>query len=63
MKKPIDSDQQWIKPDGKPSQYFLEVMQNLSKNGLFEGVSTTSPTNGQVMLYNSTTKLWTPGSN
>lgn len=26
-------------------------------------VSTTAPTNGQVLIYNSTTKLWTPGAN
>lgn len=26
-------------------------------------VSTTAPTNGQVLIYNSTTKLWTPGTN
>lgn len=26
-------------------------------------VSTVAPTNGQVMIYNSTTKLWTPGTN
>jgi hypothetical protein len=26
-------------------------------------VSTTAPTNGQVLIYNTTTKLWTPGAN
>lgn len=26
-------------------------------------VSTTAPTNGQVLIYNSTTLLWTPGAN
>lgn len=26
-------------------------------------VSTTAPTNTQVPIYNSTTKLWTPGTN
>jgi len=26
-------------------------------------VSTVAPTNGQVLIYNSTTKLWTPGAN
>ena len=26
-------------------------------------VSITAPTNGQVLIYNSTTKLWTPGAN
>lgn len=26
-------------------------------------VSTTAPTNGQVMIYDATTKLWVPGAN
>ena len=26
-------------------------------------VSTTAPTNGQVLIFNSTTKLWVPGAN
>ncbi len=63
MKKPVETDFQWIKPDGKPTQYFADLMRNLSANGLGEGVSTTAPTNGQVLVYNSTTKLWVPGSN
>lgn len=63
MKKPVDSDQQWIRADGKPTQYFLELIQGLNKNVLAESVSTVAPTNGQVMIYNSTTKLWTPGTN
>lgn len=64
MKKPVDTSFQWIDPaTGKPTQYFAELIQNLSKNGLGEGVSTTAPTNGQVMIYNSTTRLWTPGAN
>lgn len=62
MKKPIDSDQQWIRPDGKPTQYFLELMQNLQKNGLAEAVAATAPTNGQVLKYVSATGLWTPGT-
>ncbi len=61
-KKPIDSDLQWIRPDGKPTQYFLELMQNLQKNGLAEAVSPTAPTNGQVLKYVSATGLWTPGT-
>lgn len=63
MKKSVEVDFQWIKPDGKPTQYFAELIQNMSRNGLGEGVSTTAPTNGQVMIYNSTTRLWTPGAN
>lgn len=36
-----------------------------SRKGLanLPDVSTTAPSNGQVLVYNSTTKLWTPGSN
>lgn len=62
MKKPIDGSLQWMKPDGKPTQYFLELMQNLQKNGLGEAVSGTAPTNGQVIKYVSATGLWTPSA-
>lgn len=60
MKKPVEPDFQWIRPDGRPTQYFLELVQSLSKNSFGEPVSTTPPTNGQVMAYNDTTKLWEP---
>lgn len=63
MKKAVEPQFQWIKPDGTPTQYFAELIQSLSRNGLSEGVSATAPTNGQVMIYNSTTRLWTPGAN
>lgn len=62
MKRPVDGSFQWITPDGKPTQYFLELVQNLSKNGLSEAVSTTAPTNGQVLKFVSATGLWTPGT-
>ncbi len=61
-KKPINSDQQWIMPDGKPTLYFLEVIQELSRNALTKPVSATEPTNGQVVKYVSATGLWTPGT-
>jgi len=63
MKKAVMADVQWVKSDGKPTQYFLELVQSLSRNGLGEGVAVTAPTNGQVMIYNSITRLWTPGAN
>lgn len=63
MKKPVDSGFKWINPDGTPTQYFAELIQSLSDNGLGQKVSTTAPTNGQVMVYDATTKLWTPGAN
>lgn len=63
MKKSVEAEYQWIKADGKPTQYFYEVVKSLYDNGLSQKVSATSPTNGQVMLFNSTTGLWTPGAN
>lgn len=55
MKKPVESDFQWIKPDGKPTQYFLELIQSLSQNSMTKPVSTTEPTNGQFLAYVSAT--------
>lgn len=63
MKKAVDPSFKWINPDGTPTQYFAELIQNLSANGLQNKVSVTAPTNGQVMLFNATTGLWTPGAN
>ena len=62
MKKPVESDFQWIKPDGKPTQYFLELIQELSRNGLTKPVSTTDPTDGQALKYVASTGKWTPGT-
>jgi hypothetical protein len=44
------------------TEYFqsIQTFQNLAN---LRDVSTTAPTNGQVLIYNSTTKLWTPGTN
>jgi len=63
MRKSVEPDFQWIKPDGRPTQYFAELIKNMNRNSLGEAVSTVAPTNGQVMTYNATTKLWTPGAN
>jgi hypothetical protein len=62
MKKPVDTGFKWINPDGTPTQYFAELIQNLSENGLGQKVSTTAPTNGQVLKFVSATGLWTPGT-
>jgi hypothetical protein len=48
---------------GLMTQAFYEYFQNHQKLAQLPDVSTTSPTNGQVLIYNSTTKLWTPGAN
>lgn len=58
MKKPVEGNFQWIKPDGKPTQYFLELIRNLSDNGLGDIVSKTTPANGQFLVYSSATKTW-----
>lgn len=62
MKKAVEPQFQWIKPDGTPTQYFAELIQSLSKNSMTKPVSTTEPTNGQVLKYVSATGLWTPGT-
>lgn len=48
---------------GLMTQAWFEYFQ--SRRGLanLPDVSTTAPTNGQVLIYNSTTKLFTPGAN
>lgn len=63
MKKAVDSGFKWINPDGTPTQYFFELIQNISDNGLRDRVAATAPTSGQVMVFNATTGLWTPGAN
>lgn len=60
MKKPVEPDFQWIKPDGKPTQYFLELIRNLSDNGLTMPVATTAPANGDVLTFSTTTNKWEP---
>lgn len=52
--------------NGQPilmSQTWYEYFQGIQKLSLFPDVSTTAPTNGQVLIWNSTTKLWVPGTN
>lgn len=64
MKKAVDPSFQWIDPTtGKPTQYFAELIQNLSANGLSMPVSKTAPTNGQVPIFNSITGQYEPGAN
>lgn len=63
MKKPVEPEFQWIKPDGRPTQYFLELVRNIQENGLQNKVSTTAPADGEVMIYVAATGLWTPGTN
>lgn len=41
---------------------YLKDRDQLKVGGLRD-VSATAPTNGQVLIYNSTSKLWVPGAN
>ena len=63
MKKPVEPDFQWIKPDGKPTQYFLELIQDMHARTLTMPASKTEPANGEVLIYNSTTRQYEPGAN
>lgn len=48
---------------GFMTQAWYEYFQSRKGLSNLPDVSTTAPTNGQVLIYNSTTKLWTPGAN
>lgn len=63
MKKAFSNNLQWIKPDGFPTDYFRDLIQSLSTNGLRDPVAVTAPTNGQVMIFDATSGLWKPGAN
>jgi hypothetical protein len=56
-----------LEPDGKTvSQAWFDFFGYLDSRGLgnlLDVNSATAPTNGQVLIYNSTTKLWVPGAN
>lgn len=44
---------------------WYDIMKGLERLGVLDlaDVSTTAPTNGQVLIYNSTNKNFAPGSN
>jgi len=48
---------------GLMMQTWIDYFQGIQKMGQMPDISTVAPTNGQVLIYNSTTKLWTPGAN
>ena len=48
---------------GFMTQAWYEYFQSRKGLANLPDVSTTAPANGQVLIYNSTTKLWTPGAN
>lgn len=48
---------------GMMTQIWYDYFKFHQKLAQLPDVSTTAPTNGQVLIWNSTTKLWTPGTN
>ncbi len=48
---------------GLMTQAWYEYLQGHNRLSQLPDVSPTAPTNGQVLIYNSTTRLWTPGAN
>lgn len=46
-----------------PAWYDWFQSKDQLKLAQLKDVSTTAPTNGQVLIWNGTTKLFTPGSN
>lgn len=62
-KKAVEPQFKWINPDGTPTQYFAELIQDMQSKTLSKPVSKTEPTNNQVLIYLSATGLYTPGTN
>ncbi|MGW1422696.1 hypothetical protein ACWAT4_21580 [Bradyrhizobium manausense] len=48
---------------GTMSQTWYDYFQSIRKLSTLPDVSTTAPTNGQVLIWDDTTKLWVPGAN
>ena len=60
MKKAILTDVKWVNPDGTPTQYFAELIQDISRNSMTKAVSTTEPANGEVLTFSAATNKWEP---
>lgn len=58
-----DRDAPMIDAQGRVTPAWLEYFKDLDKRAFNDKVSGTAPTNGQVLIYSSTTGLWTPGTN
>ena len=54
------TDPQTGKPTGMMSQTWLEYFQSHHKLAQLPDVSTTAPTNNQVLTFKTATGLWTP---
>lgn len=48
---------------GRMTQTWYEYFQGIQKLSQLPDVSTTAPTNGQVLVWVSATGKWTPGAN
>ena len=48
---------------GLMTQAWFTYFQSHQRLSQLPDVSTVPPANGQVLIYNSTTKLWVPGAN
>jgi hypothetical protein len=57
-----DRDAPMTDAEGRITPAWLEYLKDLDARALREKVAVTSPTNGQVMKYVSSTGLWTPGT-
>lgn len=64
MAKPLPGlDVPVVDKNGQMTLAWYEYLQGHQKLVQLPDVSTTSPTNGQVLTWNTTTKLWTPAAN
>ncbi|MBR2118499.1 MAG: hypothetical protein IJ935_07475 [Afipia sp.] len=65
MKKPLPPrDAAWFDvKTGRPTEIFFDWAKDIDGRVLRDPVAVASPTNGQVMIFNSSTGLWTPGAN
>jgi hypothetical protein len=64
--KPLpDPDVQLVDGQGRPTRDFYDylISRDRMKVADLRDISTTAPTNGQVLIWNNATKLWTPGVN
>lgn len=50
---------------GRWTQEYYDIIKGLERLGLLDlfDISTTAPTNGQVMIYDATAKKFVPGAN
>lgn len=48
---------------GQMTQVWYTYLQSHQKLTQLPDVSTVAPTNGQVLIFNSTSGLWVPGTN